>query len=105
MNEHDVIHTPNTSHHFFLFWQTQASYVRLSTKDSELDALGFVQGMLGHKYGESYERPSLILSVTGGARNFVLPQRLEKAIEKGLRQAAKRTNAWVITGGTNTGQG
>ncbi|EGD73753.1 nudix-type domain-containing protein 9 isoform b [Salpingoeca rosetta] len=82
---------------------TSAPYLRLSVNDNPEDALLFVKGMLTQKYGETYDRPSLILSVTGGARNFTLPPRLETAIAKGLRLAAQRTNAWVVTGGTNTG--
>eukprot|EP00043_Microstomoeca_roanoka_P012869 m.125275 g.125275 ORF g.125275 m.125275 type:complete len:1533 (-) comp15614_c1_seq2:98-4696(-) len=78
-------------------------YLRLSVNDSPEDALNFVKGMLARKYTPHFDKPSLILSVTGGARNFTLPQRLENAISKGLRQAAQQTNAWVVTGGTNAG--
>eukprot|EP00049_Salpingoeca_infusionum_P025689 m.21225 g.21225 ORF g.21225 m.21225 type:complete len:1390 (-) comp8262_c0_seq1:191-4360(-) len=47
--------------------------------------------------------PRFILSVTGGATSFELPPRLDRMIRQGLRKAAQGSNAWIITGGTNTG--
>jgi transient receptor potential cation channel subfamily M protein 2 len=47
--------------------------------------------------------PKLILSVTGGAKNFTIPHRMKKAFKEGLIKAAATTDAWIITGGTNTG--
>ncbi len=48
-------------------------------------------------------RPKLILSVTGGAKNFTIPHRIKKAFKEGIVKAASSTGAWIITGGTNTG--
>jgi transient receptor potential cation channel subfamily M protein 2 len=48
-------------------------------------------------------RPKLILSVTGGAKNFTIPHRIKKAFKEGLVKAAASTGAWIITGGTNAG--
>ena len=47
--------------------------------------------------------PQLIISVTGGAQNFSIPQRMKTAFKRGLIKAATSTNAWIITGGTNAG--
>lgn len=49
------------------------------------------------------DQPHLILSVTGGAQNFTIPQRMKNAFKRGLMKAATSTGAWIITGGTNTG--
>ncbi|CAE7608913.1 TRPM8 [Symbiodinium sp. CCMP2592] len=49
--------------------------------------------------------PNLILSIMGGAGNMVLPpnQFDIDGFSKGLVEAATRTSAWVITGGTASG--
>eukprot|EP00043_Microstomoeca_roanoka_P018007 m.190040 g.190040 ORF g.190040 m.190040 type:complete len:1456 (+) comp16751_c0_seq1:63-4430(+) len=47
--------------------------------------------------------PRFIISVTGGATTFELPPRLDRMIRQGLRKAATSSNAWIVTGGTNTG--
>ncbi|CAF1313817.1 unnamed protein product [Didymodactylos carnosus] len=47
--------------------------------------------------------PELIISVTGGARDFKMPTRLRNAFQRGLIAAAETTDAWIITGGTNSG--
>ncbi|KAL9987179.1 hypothetical protein ACROYT_G001438 [Oculina patagonica] len=47
--------------------------------------------------------PKLLISVTGGAKNFVLHPKLKQVLRQGLLKAAQTTGAWIITGGTNTG--
>lgn len=47
--------------------------------------------------------PKLLISVTGGAKNFVLHPKLKYVLRQGLLKAAQTTGAWIITGGTNTG--
>eukprot|EP00055_Hartaetosiga_balthica_P002905 m.5717 g.5717 ORF g.5717 m.5717 type:complete len:1485 (+) comp2458_c0_seq1:201-4655(+) len=78
-------------------------YVCLSVNDEPKDAVSFVKAMLGEKYGEGYESPSLILSITGGAANFSLNHHLLSAVRRGIQLTAERTHAWVVSGGTNTG--
>jgi ADP-ribose pyrophosphatase len=46
---------------------------------------------------------SVLISITGGAQDFLLPPRLNKAFRHGLAKAAQATNAWVFTGGTDSG--
>eukprot|EP00043_Microstomoeca_roanoka_P012870 m.125294 g.125294 ORF g.125294 m.125294 type:complete len:206 (-) comp15614_c1_seq3:99-716(-) len=87
----------------FMTNEKEAPYLVLSHEDDPGHALEFVQSMLWQRYGRRYQKPSLLLSVTGGALNFTLPQHLETAVTKGLSLAARRTNAWVVTGGTHTG--
>ncbi|XP_068428649.1 transient receptor potential cation channel subfamily M member 2 isoform X2 [Clinocottus analis] len=47
--------------------------------------------------------PNLLISVTGGAKNFYLKARLKNMFRRGLIKVAQTTGAWIITGGTHTG--
>ncbi|XP_027147042.1 transient receptor potential cation channel subfamily M member 2 isoform X1 [Larimichthys crocea] len=47
--------------------------------------------------------PNLLISVTGGAKNFSLKARLKNTFNRGLMKVAQTTGAWIITGGTNAG--
>ncbi|XP_070536806.1 transient receptor potential cation channel subfamily M member-like 2 isoform X1 [Ptychodera flava] len=47
--------------------------------------------------------PNLLISVTGGAKDFNMTSRLKGVFRKGLTKVALSTNAWIITGGTHTG--
>eukprot|EP00966_Prymnesium_polylepis_P219228 5072433-Prymnesium_polylepis.1 len=47
--------------------------------------------------------PSVLISVTGSAQGMSIEPRLENIFIEGLSSAAFCTNAWVLTGGTNTG--
>lgn len=63
---------------------------------------------IGNKLVETMMRagfslPRLLISVTGGARDFELSPQLELVLKRGLRQAALITNAWIVTGGTDCG--
>jgi transient receptor potential cation channel subfamily M protein 2 len=49
------------------------------------------------------EKPKLVISVTGGARNFTMKPKLKDVFRKGLVKAALSTDAWISTGGTNLG--
>nr|XP_040058326.1 transient receptor potential cation channel subfamily M member 2 isoform X2 [Gasterosteus aculeatus aculeatus] len=47
--------------------------------------------------------PNLLISVTGGAKNFYLKPRLKSMFHRGLIKVAQTTGAWIITGGTHAG--
>uniref|UniRef100_A0A8C3ARZ7 Transient receptor potential cation channel, subfamily M, member 2 n=1 Tax=Cyclopterus lumpus TaxID=8103 RepID=A0A8C3ARZ7_CYCLU len=47
--------------------------------------------------------PNLLISVTGGAKNFYLKAGLKSMFHRGLIKVAQTTGAWIITGGTHTG--
>uniref|UniRef100_G3NSB2 Transient receptor potential cation channel, subfamily M, member 2 n=1 Tax=Gasterosteus aculeatus aculeatus TaxID=481459 RepID=G3NSB2_GASAC len=47
--------------------------------------------------------PNLLISVTGGAKNFYLKPRLKSMFHRGLIKVAQTTGAWIITGGTQAG--
>ena len=59
--------------------------------------------MYSNTTGWGLEMPKLILSVTGGAQKFDVSSRLKKALKTELMRAAVSTNAWIITGGSNSG--
>jgi transient receptor potential cation channel subfamily M protein 2 len=47
-------------------------------------------------------RPKLLISVTGGAQDFALSRAKENVLYK-LMEAARQTDAWIVTGGTDAG--
>jgi hypothetical protein len=72
--------------------------VEIDTKPSDM-----IEYMFGPEVGWQLQAPKLIISVTGGAQKFTIPQRMKKAFKRGLIKAAASTGAWIITGGTNAG--
>eukprot|EP00079_Xenopus_tropicalis_P029951 XP_012825656.1 PREDICTED: transient receptor potential cation channel subfamily M member 8b isoform X2 [Xenopus tropicalis] len=74
----------------------RAKYIRLS-RDTAPEIL--------YKLMTSYwqlKTPNLIISVTGGARNFSLKPRIRKIIRR-LIYIAQSKGAWIFTGGTHNG--
>ncbi|CAF0789998.1 unnamed protein product [Adineta ricciae] len=49
------------------------------------------------------KRPSLVISITGGAKDYHMKPKLLRAFRRGLSKVARTTGAWIITGGMNTG--
>ena len=47
--------------------------------------------------------PSVILSITGGALQLSITKQLESEFVDGLNRAARSANAWIFTGGTESG--
>ncbi|KAL5010117.1 hypothetical protein ScPMuIL_012422 [Solemya velum] len=72
-------------------------YVRVDV-DSEIET---IQKLMMKVWG--LEKPNLLISVTGGAKNFRLKLRLKEVFRRGLMKVAQSTGAWIVTGGTNTG--
>jgi len=48
-------------------------------------------------------RPRVLISITGGAQDFKMKPRLESVFSRGLVRAAENTQAWIVTGGTDSG--
>eukprot|EP00049_Salpingoeca_infusionum_P015657 m.306405 g.306405 ORF g.306405 m.306405 type:complete len:1729 (-) comp15922_c0_seq1:74-5260(-) len=71
--------------------------------DSALAAVAAIHTLQVERFGHHFQPPTLIISVTGGARSFDLTPNLASLVETGLKKATKSSNAWVITGGTNCG--
>ena len=49
------------------------------------------------------KKPKLLISVTGSAQNFQMKPNLRTVFRRGIAQAAKATQAWILTGGTYSG--
>ncbi len=47
--------------------------------------------------------PDAIISITGGAQDFVLTPQLHSVFKKGLVDAVSCANVWMVTGGTDSG--
>lgn len=48
-------------------------------------------------------KPKLLISVTGGAKNFKMKLNIKNAFKKAIIKAAISTDAWLVTGGTEEG--
>jgi hypothetical protein len=48
-------------------------------------------------------RPPVLISVTGAAGSLEMKGKDRAIFKRGLREAARRTQAWIVTGGTNSG--
>ena len=46
-------------------------------------------------------RPQVFISVTGGALDFAVSNRLKEAFQRGLMAAVEKANGFIVTGGTN----
>ncbi|XP_077473871.1 transient receptor potential cation channel subfamily M member 2 [Stigmatopora argus] len=77
--------------------QTTTKYARVSTETSP----EVIYQLMTEQW--KLTPPNLLISVTGGAKNFYLKTRLKNVFQRGLIKVAKTTGAWIITGGTNTG--
>ena len=55
------------------------------------------------RYSWGLTVPSVILSITGSATPFSLRPIYQQAFSRSLQTATKQTNAWVFTGGTDSG--
>ncbi|XP_041921258.1 transient receptor potential cation channel subfamily M member 2 [Alosa sapidissima] len=77
--------------------QNMGKYVRVSS-DTPSD-------VLYHLITEYWKLrpPNLLISVTGGAKNFYMRTHLKQKFRRGLIKVAQSTGAWIITGGTHTG--
>ncbi|XP_060040609.1 transient receptor potential cation channel subfamily M member 2-like isoform X2 [Erinaceus europaeus] len=77
--------------------EKQSKYVRLSDNTPP----GTIYELMTQHWG--LREPNLLISVTGGAKDFTMKPRLRSVFRRGLVKVAQTTGAWVITGGTHTG--
>ncbi|XP_070175133.1 transient receptor potential cation channel subfamily M member-like 2 [Littorina saxatilis] len=82
---------------FVGFGDKVAKYVRVDT-DTNMNVM---KKLMTEKW--KMERPNLLISVTGGAKNFLMRAKLKEAFRRGLMKAALSTGAWIVTGGTAAG--
>ena len=76
-----------------------AKYVRLADNTT----MASVKDFIVDYWNLMKPRPHLALSIVGGAKNFKMDGRKKETFKAGLIAAARATNAWVLSGGTNTG--
>ncbi|XP_075117251.1 transient receptor potential cation channel subfamily M member 2-like [Leptodactylus fuscus] len=91
---------PSDSHGDMTFTGTTrnwAKYVRASCDTNP----SVLYDLMTQQWGLSM--PSLLISVTGGAKNFSISPRLKNQFSRGLVKAAQTTGAWIITGGSHAG--
>ncbi|XP_075054579.1 transient receptor potential cation channel subfamily M member 2-like [Mixophyes fleayi] len=91
---------PSDAHGDMTFTGTNrswAKYVRASCNTSP----SILYDLMTQQWGLSI--PSLLISVTGGAKNFSISPRLKNQFSRGLVKAAQSTGAWIITGGSHAG--
>jgi len=74
-----------------------AKYIRLSD-DSDVDR---VVGLIRTVW--DVPDAQVVISLTGGAQELKLKPHVLDVFNRGLVRAAQQTNAWIITGGTDTG--
>lgn len=72
-------------------------FLRLSDDSSMPMVVDFM------KHFWKLEKPNILISVTGGAQNFVMKPKLKDVFRQGFIKAAQSTGAWIITGGMNAG--
>ncbi|KAA8588234.1 hypothetical protein FQN60_001428 [Etheostoma spectabile] len=77
--------------------QNTSKYVRVSTDTSP----ELLYQLLTEQWNLS--PPNLLISVTGGARNFHLKAHLKNMFHRGLIKVAQTTGAWIISGGMHIG--
>ncbi|XP_038078290.1 transient receptor potential cation channel subfamily M member 3-like isoform X2 [Patiria miniata] len=76
---------------------TRAKYVRVAHDTPASDILDLLTNTW------DLPLPKLLIEVTGGAKDFVLQPKLRRVFRKGIVKVAESTDAWILTGGTNTG--
>ncbi|XP_061167153.1 transient receptor potential cation channel subfamily M member-like 2 [Saccostrea echinata] len=82
---------------FLGFGENERNYVRVDVNTKMEDMMELMMDVWG------LEKPNLLISVTGGAKNFTMKQKIKEEFRRGLMKVARSTGAWIITGGTNAG--
>ncbi|KAJ7421358.1 Transient receptor potential cation channel subfamily M member 2 [Willisornis vidua] len=83
--------------HFTGLGQKTGKYVRVSSDTPPR----VIYHLMTQHWG--LDPPNLLISVTGGAKNFIMKPRLKNIFRQGLVKVAQTTGAWIITGGSHAG--
>ncbi|KAM6064667.1 transient receptor potential cation channel subfamily M member 2 isoform 2-T3 [Theristicus caerulescens] len=83
--------------HFTGLGQKMGKYVRVSSDTPPR----VIYHLMTQHWG--LDAPNLLISVTGGAKNFIMKPRLKNIFRQGLVKVAQTTGAWIITGGSHAG--
>ena len=75
-----------------------------ATREPYLDSKSYAKRVLSMMSNHwAVPGASIVISITGSAQELTIKPRLEKSFKRGLAQAALATNAWIVTGGTDSG--
>ena len=74
-----------------------ARYIRLSDESDVDRVVGLVRTVWDVRDAQ------VVISLTGGALDLKLKPHVHDVFNRGLVRAAQQTNAWIVTGGTDTG--
>ena len=64
-------------------------------------SVAYLANFISHQW--DLRTPDVLISVVGSAQDFQMSKHLESIFSVGLSSAATTTNAWIFTGGTDTG--
>ena len=99
--DHHIQEFPSNAYGRIEFEEGQtAKYVRLADNTSMGNIRDFITS---HDKSLMNPKPLMALSIVGGAKNFKIDGCKREIFKKGVIAAAQATNAWIISGGTNTG--
>ncbi|XP_052805222.1 transient receptor potential cation channel subfamily M member-like 2 isoform X2 [Mya arenaria] len=82
---------------FGLYGQTVKKYVRIV---GDTNMSGMIE-LLMNVF--ELDMPTLLISVTGSAKNVHMSKRFQDTLRHGLIKTLLITGAWIVSGGTNTG--
>ncbi|XP_053372803.1 transient receptor potential cation channel subfamily M member-like 2 [Mercenaria mercenaria] len=97
--EHSIQKTTNAfgDIEFVGYGGNVGKYIRVDVDTKMTDMLDLMMKVWG------LDKPNLLISVTGGAKNFQMNKRLKETFRRGLMKTALTTGAWIVTGGTHAG--
>ena len=81
----------------FLSGARNAKFLTVSNSTSAASLSHFIEKFW------SLPRPDVLISVTGAADSLQLTSQLQRVFDRGLASVAALTNAWIFTGGTDSG--
>lgn len=81
----------------------EVPYIVVADQAPPAEIAVILEHILRDQYKDSYQNPSLLINVTGGAQAFSLKPLLLSRIKRGIVRAALARRAWVMTGGSNSG--
>ncbi|KAL5247484.1 hypothetical protein ACHWQZ_G019385 [Mnemiopsis leidyi] len=79
----------------------EAQYMRIAKDYSEKPRIEILKSLFADFW--KLDEPDLLISVSGGAKSFNVPQDICASFQQGLLNAARSTRAWIITGGQHCG--
>ena len=92
--KHDIQELKLNKESYFLDCSTRQKY-HLRVFDHKIDIQRVVNTFNTWNQGS---KPKVIISVTGGAKNFILPNKVRASFKEGISKIVEKTHALIITG-------